>query len=279
MTSPRRARLLLALLASLCPLVAGAQALPPDIAKSKVLRVALDPTYPPLEYKDTATGQLAGFDIDMANAMGADLGIKIEWQVGTFEQLTPSLQSGRADAVISGFYDIPKRRPAFDFVDYLRVGAQFYTLTKNADIKTPLDVCGKTVSTTRGTNFPDVIKAWSAANCEKAGKGAITVITDTDQGQELANLVQGRAEVAVQGLEAIPAIMDRAPGTYRIIGEPISKALMGMATLPANSALRDVLQAELKKMIADGRYAALVTKWKLTLSSYTDATVNAGPTP
>jgi polar amino acid transport system substrate-binding protein len=258
---------------------AGAQTLPADIAESKVVRIALNAGYPPLEMRDPATNEFIGFDIDLANALGKVLGVKIEHQDGAFEAMTPSLQSGRVDMIMSGFYDTPKRRPLFTFVDYLKAGAQFYTLEAATDLKTLTDLCGKTVTTQRGSSYPDTIKAWSDKNCVEAGKGPIEVIIDTDLGQQLTNLKTERAAAAVQGLEAVPSIIQTEPGVFRPLGEPFSSALMGMAFQPENTELRDAFAEALKKLIADGTYDALIKKWKLDLSAYKDVSIDAGPQP
>jgi polar amino acid transport system substrate-binding protein len=184
----------------LAPFATRAQKLPPDITASKTIRVALNADYPPLELRDPKTNAVTGFDIELGDAIAKVLGVKLEWQDGAFEQMIPSLQSGRVDMIMSGFYDLPKRRGNFDFIDYLRAGAQFYVPKSSTDIKTVTDLCGKTITTSRGTNFPDTTKAWSDKNCVAAGKPPITVITDTDLGQQLSNLKQGRAAAAVQGL-------------------------------------------------------------------------------
>ena len=257
---------------------ASAQTLPPAIDKSKVVHVAINAGYPPLEMRNKS-GDLEGFDVDLAAAMAKVLGVKIEYQDGAFEQMTPSLQSGRVDMIMSGFYDTPKRRPMFDFIDYLKAGAQFYTLTSLTDMKTLADLCGKTVTTTRGTSYPETIKAWSDANCVAAGKPAITVIVDTDLGQQLTNLKTGRAVAAVQGLEAVPTIVQTEPGVYAILGDPVSTALMGMAFKKEDSQLRDAFVEALKKVIADGTYDELIKKWKLDISTYKDVSLNAGPQP
>jgi polar amino acid transport system substrate-binding protein len=247
---------------------AGAQTLPDDIAKSKVLRIALNAGYPPLEMRDTKTNEFVGFDIDLAKAIGKTLGLSVEYQDGAFEGMTPALQSGRVDMIMSGFYDTPKRRPLFTFIDYLRAGAQFYTLTASADLKSLADLCGKTVTTQRGSSYPDTIKAWSDKNCVGAGKGPITVIVDTDLGQQLTNLKTERAAAAVQGLEAVPSIIQTEPGVFRPLGEPFSSTLMGIA-----------VAAALKKVIADGTYDELIKKWKLDLSAYKQVSIDAGPQP
>jgi polar amino acid transport system substrate-binding protein len=256
-----------------------AEGLPARIQASKTVNVALNSGYPPLEMKDPKTNEFVGFDIDLAAAMAMVLGVKIEYQDGGFEQMTPSLQSGRSDMIMSGFYDTPKRRPMFDFVDYLKAGAQFYTLTSLTELKTPADVCGKTITTSRGTSYPETVKAWSDANCLAGGKPPILVIVDTDLGRQLTNLKTGRAVAAVQGLEAVPAIIEMEPGNLRPLGEHFSSALMGMAFNKNDADLRDAFLAALKKVIADGTYDELIKKWKLGLSTYRDATLNAGPQP
>ncbi len=258
---------------------AAAQTLPPDIAASKTVRVAMSTGYPPLELRDPKTNELVGFDIDLNGAIAKVLGVKLDFQDGSFEQMMPSLQSGRTDMIMSGLYDIPKRRGTFTFVDYLTTGAQFYKEKSNTDLKVATDLCGKTISTERGTSYPDTTKAWSDKNCVAAGKSPITVMVDTDLGQQLANLKQGRADAAVQGLEAVPTIAEMDGNGYEPLGEPFSATLMGMAFNKSETGLRDAYQAALKTVIADGTYAALVKKWKLDLSSYTAASVDQGPAP
>lgn len=256
-----------------------AQTLPDRIAESKTVQVALNSGYPPLEMKDETTGEFKGFDIDLAAAMAKVLGVKIVYQDGAFEQMTPSLQSGRVDMIMSGFYDTPKRREFFTFIDYLVAGAQFYTLESLKELQSPNDLCGKTITTSRGTSYPDTVKAFSDKACVAEGKPPIEVIVDTDLAQQLTNLKTGRAVAAVQGLEAVPTIVQTEPGTYRPLGEHFSSALMGMAFRKDDTQLRDAFQAALKQVIADGTYDELIKKWKLDLSVYKDATIDAGPQP
>ena len=256
-----------------------AQQLPPDIAASKTVRVALNTGYAPLETRDPQTNDVVGFDIDLAMAMAKVLGVKIEYQDGSFEQMTPSLQSGRVDMIMSGFYDIPRRRQFFDFIDYLRAGGQFYTLKSNTDIKVATDLCGQTVTMGRGTSYPDSTKKWSDKNCVDAGKPPITIITQTDFAQSLSVIQQGRAAAGVSGLEAMPSTIERDGNAYRALGEPISSTLMGIAFSKDNPTLRDAFTYALKQVIADGQYAALIKKWRLDFSAYPDISINQGPAP
>ncbi len=265
------------LLACLSATVVSAQTLPDHIAKAGVVRAALDVPYVPMEYRDPDSGELVGFDVDLAKAMADILGVKIEYQEGAFETLTPALQSKRVDMIMSGFYDRPARREYFDFINYLVAGGQMFTLQSSDTLKEPADLCGKTVSTIRSTNYPEVIKAFSDENCVKAGKEPISISEDSDVPQMLINVKSGRSDAAMQGLESIPTYMAQEPDTYKPLGEPLGSALMGIAFNKDDTVLRDAFVFALRKTIADGTYAKLIDKYKLNFSAYTDVTINGEP--
>lgn len=195
-----------------------AQSLPERIAKTKVIKIAVNTIYPPMEFKDPETGKLVGFDIDLGQALAKELGVALDWQESAFEQLIPSLQTGRADMILSGLSDRPARRQTLDFVNYLNSGAQFYTLASGTDVNTLADLCGKTVGTSRSTSFPAEIKAWSDTHCVTAGRPAINVAGTSDNATARAQLRQGRFEGAAQGSETVPYIMALEPKVYKTIG-------------------------------------------------------------
>ncbi|RUT30067.1 ABC transporter substrate-binding protein [Arsenicitalea aurantiaca] len=256
---------------------AWAQELPEDIAASGVVRIALEPAYVPMEYFDPETGELTGFDVELARAMAEILGVEIEYQEGTFESLTPALQSGRADMIMSGFYDRPARREYFDFINYLVAGAQFFGLESNTELTEPTDLCGESVSTIRATSYPETIETFSNEFCVAAGLEPITVSPDSDVPQMLINLRTGRVAGAVQGLESVPALMANEPGTYKPVGEPIGSALMGMAFNKDDTVLRDAFVYALRETISNGTYDELIAKYQLELSAYPEPTINGEP--
>ncbi|WP_210526880.1 ABC transporter substrate-binding protein [Rubellimicrobium arenae] len=264
---------LLSAAACLAGTTISAQTLPDRISEAGVVRIALEIPYVPMEYPDPETGELTGFDIELAAAMAEILGVKVEYEVGAFEALTTNLQSGRVDLIMSGFYDRPARREYFDFVHYLRAGGQFFALDSREDLQAPADLCGLTVSTIRATSYPETIKAVSDELCVSAGLDPITVMEDTDASQLLINLKTGRADAAMQGLESIPTYMTNDPGVFRPLGEPVGSALMGMAFNKTDTELRDAFVHALTQVIEDGTYAELIDKYQLDLSAYTDVTV------
>jgi polar amino acid transport system substrate-binding protein len=271
--------LTLGALAATAAVALNAQTLPERIASSKTIKIAVNAIYPPMEYKDPESGKLIGFDVDLGNALAKELGVTLDWQESAFEQLIPSLQTGRADMILSGLNDRPARRETMDFVDYVNSGVQFYTLASRATVNQPLDLCGKTVGTSRSTAFPAEIKTWSDANCVAAGKPAITVEGTSDNAAARAQLKQERFEGGAQGSETVPYAMTLEPGIYKPLGAPFGGAQQGIAFAKADTQLRDAVLAAFKKLIADGTYASIVAKWKLQASAVKQAAVNGVAVP
>jgi polar amino acid transport system substrate-binding protein len=269
-------RLLLALPLLALGLSAHGQTLPARFKENGVLHIAVSATYPPLESHDPANGSLVGFDIDLGDALAKQLGLKPEWQDGTFAQLIPAVQTGRADMIISGISDLPARRETLDFIDYLNTGSQAFTL-KDSPLKGMDELCGKKVGTVRSTNYPAFIAAWSDAHCVKEGKPAVEVVGDDRNPLVLVGLKQGRTDAAVQGSETLPALLKAEPDTYRILGAPFSKNYQGIVFAKADTGLRDAVLAALKTLYADGTYTALIKKWSLEDSAAPVITMNTEP--
>ena len=82
----------------------------------KVLRVGTTIDYPPFAYYQEATQTYIGFDIELMQDLGSEMGYdKVEFVQMGFNDLLPSLQEGKVDAVISCMTVTDERREAADF--------------------------------------------------------------------------------------------------------------------------------------------------------------------
>ncbi|MDH2355050.1 ABC transporter substrate-binding protein [Bradyrhizobium sp. SSUT112] len=248
--------------------------LPAEIAKRGSIKVALVPNYPPMEFRDPATNALSGFDIDLGEAIGRKLGVKIEWQETSFAEFMPSISTGRVDAILSGFTDYASRHEIASFVDYLRSGPNFFVQqSRAAEFKDLASLCGKKVGASRRTKFPAEIAAWSEKNC---GSTPIVFVGTDGSADARTQLKQGRIDAAVQGNETLPYIMDLEPGAYAPVGTPISQQFTGIALPVKEKALQQAILEAVDALIADGTYKTLLAKWKLSDNGIEKATINAG---
>lgn len=260
-------------------LAAQAQTVPDRIRSAGKLVIATQPNYPPIASKDPATNQLTGFDIELGEAIAKELGLKAEWQETAFAQMLPSIQTGRVDMAMAGMSDLPARREQVDFVDYMESGAQFYTVTAFKDsIKTPEDLCGKSVGASRSTNWPKQIGEWSEANCVAKGKPAITAVGTEGSVDARTQLKTQRLQGGVQGSETMSYFQKLEPNTYIPLGKPFTTTLVGIpfAKTAEGTQLRDAVKAALDKLQANGSYDALIKKYGLNDNPLKPISVNQG---
>jgi polar amino acid transport system substrate-binding protein len=240
------------------------------------LVIATMPNYPPITYKDPATNKLTGFDIELGEAVAAELGVKVEWQEIQFAQMLPSLQTERVDTALAGMSDTPARREVVDFVDYMRSGTQFYTGARQAaTIKASTDLCGKKVGASRSTNNPQRIAEWSAANCEAKGKPAIEVIGTEGSVDARNQLKTLRIDASVQGNETLPYFQNMEPNTYVLLGEPLTEEITGLPVLKSKVELRDGIKAAMENLVKNGTYAKLLDKYGLARNGVQEIKINA----
>ena len=81
---------------------------------------------PPYSYRDEATGEIVGEEIDIARAAAAKLGRALEVTIAKFPELLPKVGSGEADLAASGITITEGRRQTVDFSEpYATEGGMF----------------------------------------------------------------------------------------------------------------------------------------------------------
>lgn len=122
-----------------------------DIRKAGVIRVATSLSVAPYNYTDGSM-QPAGSDVDTARLLAQDLGVKLELVSTTVPARIPTLQSGKADVVISVLAITPERREVIDFSAPYSVNSNVVIAPKSVAISSWGDLSGKVIGLTRGTS-------------------------------------------------------------------------------------------------------------------------------
>ncbi|MFI5015956.1 MAG: ABC transporter substrate-binding protein [Hyphomicrobiales bacterium] len=251
--------------------------LPAAVKARGAIVAAIVPNYPPLDLRDPATNELSGLDVDLGNAIAAKLGVKMQWQETSFEQMVSAVDTGRVDIIMSGMSDLASRHDKVSFVDYLKSGPQFFVQAARAkEFPDMAALCGKSVGTSRRTSFPNEIARWSEAHCKPAGKPAVNVVGTEGSGDARTQLKQGRVDAALQGNETLPYVMSLEPDTYAVVGGPIATQLTGIGIAKGATELQRAIAEALGQLIADGTYGKVLEKWKLSEDAVEEATINAG---
>ncbi len=83
------------------------------VMQKGVLRIGMD-TFVPWAMRDK-TGQLIGFEIDVATRLAADMGVKVEFVPTKWSGIIPALLTGKFDVIIGGMGIIPSRNLKVNF--------------------------------------------------------------------------------------------------------------------------------------------------------------------
>jgi polar amino acid transport system substrate-binding protein len=255
---------------------AAAALLPADIKSAGVINDGVNLPNPPLEYQNNGAGAYTGFDIDLAAALAAKLGLKVHYDSLAFTALLTSLDSGRVDIVLSGLFDTAKRQAKYNILDYLNTGSQIFTTTANASKAPDLaSLCGQTVETAVGTAFSAQLATLSTTLC--AGKSPLKVLAVGGSfAEEVLQITTGRAVAAIATSDNIAYSDSTDPGKYVKVGAPFDLTPYGIDIPKADTGLLNALKAALTDILADGTYAKIAAKYGETDGAVTGITVNSG---
>jgi polar amino acid transport system substrate-binding protein len=246
--------------------------LPADIKAAGKLVIGIDPTYPPNESKDDA-GNPVGWDVELADAMAAKLGLKTDYQIASFDKIIPSIKGGTYDIGVSSFTDNAEREQSVDFVNYFVAGV-LWAQPKGGNVD-PANACGLTVSVQATTyEETDELPAASKA-CTDAGKAPITILKFDKQDDATTAVADGRAQAMSADTPITLYAISKLSDKIEAAGSSFEDAPYGIA-VKKGSDLVKAIQAALQSMVDDGSYKAILDKWGVADGGVTTITINAG---
>ncbi len=125
------------------------------ICEAGTIVVSTDPAYPPQSSLNAETGEYEGFDIDVANEIGARLGVTVEFTDPPFDAVQGGNWSDRWDMSVGSVTITETRQEVLDFTQpYYFTPAQMAT-TEGTGIETLEDFSGTTVCAAEGTTYFD----------------------------------------------------------------------------------------------------------------------------
>lgn len=208
----------------------------------KLLRVCIWPDYYSITYRNPKTQQLAGIDIDMANALGKDLSVAVQFVDSSFAKLIDDVTQDRCDVAMFAIGVTPARAEKLRFTKPHLASDIYAIATKtNRRIKSwdDIDKSGSVVAVAKGTLHEPVMK-------DKL-KAAQLLVLDTPFARE-QEVQAGRADVFMTDypysqrflINAEWARLISPPGSYHIT--PYAYAMK-----PGD----DAWHARLEKFVAD----------------------------
>lgn len=211
----------------------------------------------PLMSEKTMTGEVIGYDIDMARALAESMGVKLVTRVIPFDELIPALESGKVDIVLSNMTMTVDRNMRVAFAGpYFVSGKCLITKEQDmakADDAADLKESGITMAVVKGTTSEMFVT-------ELLPKVKRLAVADADAGVDM--VAKGKVKAMLTDFPICLSVMKRYPdsGFQSVVSlltyEPIGMALPANDPLFANLAENFLVRAE-----NVGVMTALTLKW------------------
>ncbi len=232
------------------------------VQKAGKLVLGLDDAFPPMGYVDTKTGQLVGFDIDLAKEACKRLNIELKTQPIDWDNKTAELNNGNIDCLWNGFSKTAERDKEFNLsIPYMK-NNQIILIKTGASYKGLSDLAGKTIGVQTDSSAEVALNA--NTDFKKTLKSVVQI---DDYSKAVLELQNGTIDAI--GIDEVVAryYLTNNPGAYKVMqdkdGKDASLAnedyVVGFRK--ADSALKEKIEGALKAMAADGTLAKISTKW------------------
>ncbi len=221
------------------------------ITQQKKLLVGTDATYPPFESKDTETGKIVGFDIDLMDAICDKLKVECEYIVVPFDGIISGLNNRKYDAVISAFTITPEREKMIDFSQpYYQASQSIAVRLDQQKINSLEDLKGKRIGVQLGTTGELLAKKIEGAE----------IISFDNIGAAFIDLENGKLDAIVNDKPTSQRII-ALKGNAKIVGPDLSSENYGIAVRKGEERLLEAINNALTSLQLSGKLEDLNKKW------------------
>ncbi|KAA0925012.1 MULTISPECIES: transporter substrate-binding domain-containing protein [unclassified Rhodococcus (in: high G+C Gram-positive bacteria)] len=273
-------RVLISSVAALCTLALGAcgapaaeedsqgsGGLPGEVSAAGKIVVALNPTLKPISWVES-NNELQGLVPDLANALGAQLGVDVELVPMSLDAMVPGLQSRKVDLAL--LTDSEERQKSLDFIDFLAFNQTFVSRA-DGDLRPESydDLCGLSVGASRGSSTIAELDALSGSCAAKGGAGVKVDVYDSQAAAAIA-VRSGRTDVYLTTSTNADQLIKE--GDLAASGE-INPSFAGFVSAKNRTDLRDAVFEAMQALAADGRLKEPFATYELD-STYMEPDIN-----
>ncbi len=224
----------------------GAQA---DGSAGKTLRIATEGAYPPFNYTN-ADGSLAGYDIDVANALCEQMQAKCEIVAQEWDGIIPGLLAQKYDAVVAGMSITPERQEKVDFTEPYFANTMVW-LTDTQGSFDPMVIKNLTLggqrSTTPGAYLQD----------NYDGKDGNSVQLYDNYDNAYLDLKSGRSDAVLAEKVSAKSWLKDNPAGFGRVGDEIDNDDNIAIAVRKGDPLRDDFNKALSEIRSNGKLASL----------------------
>ena len=217
------------------------------------LTIAMEGTYPPFNFKDQKTGELAGYDVDVARLLATRLGLRPEFVTTEWSAILAGLAAGRYDVIVSQVGISAQRERAFDFSIPYTYSSPQLIVRKNDTSRyaTLADLKGKKVGVGQGSVFEQQARAVPG----------ILVKSYPAAPENLQDLATGRVDAALNDSLMVSYLLKNSKLPIQAGARVGAVERTGVAFKKGNPQFKAALDKVLADAVADGSLRAISVKW------------------
>lgn len=222
------------------------------------LIMGLDDTFAPMGFRNEK-GELAGFDIDLANEVAKRLGVKIEFQPIDWSMKEMELNAGNIDLIWNGYSITAERKEKVNFTNSYLANAQIIITMADSEINTIADLKDKVVATQAESSSLDAARAQEGfIESLKNGK----LIEYSTFNEVFNDLESGRAEAIIADeVLARYYMKNKGEEQFKVLEEDLGPEEFGVGLRKEDTQLLESLDATLNEIKEDGTYDEIYSKW------------------
>jgi arginine/ornithine transport system substrate-binding protein len=229
-------------------------------AQGADLKVAIDPTYEPFTYK-TADGKPTGFDVDIAEALCAQIKRKCVFVEQVWDSMIPGLQARKYDVIISSMSITEERKRVVDFTDKYYATPSSVVVKAGTAYSGPASLKGKKIGVLKGSTQ----EKYAMGELKPAG---VEVIPYEAQDQVYLDIKSGRLDGTVADkVEVTGGFLRKDEGKgYGFVGPDLAQPKyfgdgIGVALRKGQGDLKGQLNGAIKAIRANGTYDKIAKKY------------------
>lgn len=218
----------------------------------QVLRFGTEASYAPFEYIN-ANNQIAGFDVDLANALCKEINATCQFHNQSFDSLVASLKFRRIDAAMAAMDVTPERAKQVLFTDTYYLNSALF-VAKKQQFNSVTALNDKRIGVQNGTTHQKYLIDHK-----------LTAVPYDSYQNAIIDLKNGRVD-AVFGdtaviTESLKHDRDLAPVGDKIQDKNYFSTGVAIGLRPGNEHLQHALNTALSKLKANGVYQQIYDKW------------------
>lgn len=235
-------------------------AVPVSAGNWKTVRVATEGAYPPFNSVDSS-GQLEGFDVDIAKALCKEMGVECTLVIQDWDGLIPGLLAKKFDAIIASMSITEERKQKVDFTDKYYVSPARFVARKDAKIEiSKAGLKGKTVGVQRATIHENFVR-------DNYGD-SVQIKSYATQDEANMDLTAGRVELVIADATVLQGgFLDTPAGKdYAFIGPSFTAAKwfgegIGIAIRKGDDDLKEMFNKAIQAIRNNGVYQKINAKY------------------